>query len=229
VWHPQDPATGSTQSPLYGGGSIDRVDIGTGRIERLYTSCDGVGLRGPNDLVFDTAGGFWFTDFGKSRPGEIDIGAVYYALADGSSVTRVVTGLIMANGIGLSPDDRVLYVAETRTGRLWAFDLDGPGQLAAGTRRLIEGHTGRCILNTLGYFDSLAVQANGDVVVAALSDGLCVVSPDGSTHSFVPLDDPIVTNVCFGGADRRTAYVTLSATGRLVALDWPEPGLPLAY
>jgi gluconolactonase len=94
---------------------------------------------------------------------------------------------------------------------------------------MIDGHTGRCIANTLGYFDSLAVQADGHVVVAALSDGLCVVAPDGSSQTTVPVDDPIVTNVCFGGSDRRTAYVTLSAAGCLVAIDWPTPGLALAH
>ncbi len=45
----------------------------------------------------------------------------------------------------------------------------------------------------------------------------------------VTFDDPIVTNICFGGPDMKTAYVTLSGTGRLVAMDWPEPGLRLPY
>jgi gluconolactonase len=53
-------------SESYSGGSIQRVDPGTGAVEKLYDSCDGVGLKGPNDLVFDHSGGFWFTDPGKT-------------------------------------------------------------------------------------------------------------------------------------------------------------------
>ena len=49
----------------YTGGSIQRVDIKSGKVETLYTECNGRQLRGPNDIVFDAAGGFWFTDFGK--------------------------------------------------------------------------------------------------------------------------------------------------------------------
>ena len=81
---------------------------------------------------------------------------------------------------------------------------------------------------TPGHFDSLAVEADGNIVVAALAHGLCVVSPDGA-HEFVDLPDPIVTNVCFTGDDMRTALVTLSGYGRLVSLDWPRPGLRLEF
>jgi gluconolactonase len=56
-----------------------------------------------------------------------------------------------------------------------------------------------------------------------------VIAPDGTMLRQVMLpDDPIATNICFGGPDRRAAYITLSGTGQLVAMDWPEPGLPLA-
>ena len=81
---------------------------------------------------------------------------------------------------------------------------------------------------TKGHFDSLAVEADGTVVVAALPQGLCVIEPDGR-HQYVPLPDPMTTNVCFAGEDLRTAFVTLSGTGRLIALDWPRSGLGLAF
>ena len=82
---------------------------------------------------------------------------------------------------------------------------------------------------TPDYFDSLAVEASGRIVVAALLAGLCVVDPADGSYEHVALPDPMVTNVCFGGPDLRTAYVTLSASGRLVALEWPRPGLRLAH
>ena len=79
-------------------------------------------------------------------------------------------------------------------------------------------------------FDSLAVDGAGNVCVATLvNGGITVISPDGGSIEHVPTSDPITTNICFGGPDLRTAYVTLSGTGRLVALDWPRPGLRLAY
>jgi len=230
LWIPQDPATGSIQPPNYTTGSIDRVDLDTGTLTTLYAECDGVGLRGPNDIVFDSSGGFWFTDMGKSRPGVQDHGAVFYALPDGSSITRVRGNFNMANGIGLSPDESTLYVSETGGGRVWAIELAGPGLISESNEfRFIENHPGRCLVNSLGYFDSLAVQADGRPVVAALGDGICIVEPDGSGHRFVPFDDPMVTNIAFGGADLTTAFVTFSGGGRLVAVDWDTPGLALAF
>ena len=100
----------------------------------IYTQCDGANLRGPNDLVFDSAGGFWFTDMGKTRPGVQDYGAVYYAQPDGSSITRVPGNFNMANGIGLSPDESVLYVSETTGGHVWAIELAGPGVISDAQR-----------------------------------------------------------------------------------------------
>ena len=78
--------------------------------------------------------------------------------------------------------------------------------------------------------DSLAVDSDGNVVVGTLvNGGLTVISPDGSSAEHVPFPDPMVTNVCFGGDDLRTAYVTCSATGKLVSMPWPRPGLKLNY
>jgi gluconolactonase len=67
----------------YETGSIQRVDLKSGKVATIYTECDGVRLNGPNDLVFDSRGGFWFSDLGKLREWDTDRGALYYALADG--------------------------------------------------------------------------------------------------------------------------------------------------
>jgi gluconolactonase len=85
-----------------------------------------------------------------------------------------------------------------------------------------------CVVATPGHFDSLAVEEDGTVVVAAITHGLCVVRPDASWE-YIEVPDPFTTNLCFTGDDRRTALVTLSGGGRLVAMDWPRPGLALAY
>ena len=62
----------------YLGGSIQRVDLQTGKVETVVTKCGEHPLRGPNDLVFDRHGGLWFSDLGKRRARDIDVGAFYY-------------------------------------------------------------------------------------------------------------------------------------------------------
>ena len=128
------------------------------------------------------------------------------------------------NGVGLSPDERVVYAAETWTGRLIAFDLAAPGQVVKGGRggRLVGAAPGRA------WFDSLAVQADGQVCVASITDGITTMSPAGAMRQ-TPLPDRMVTNICFGGADMRDAYITMSDTGRLIRMRWPDAGLRLNF
>ncbi len=98
-----------------------------GKFETVYDACDGRKLCGPNDIVFDRSGGFWFTDHGKTRPRERDRTGVFYARADGSRITEAIFPLEGPNGIGLSRDEDELYVAETVPGRLWAYPDHGTG------------------------------------------------------------------------------------------------------
>ena len=219
------------QAEDYSGGRIERIDLGSGRIEGLYEQCDGLALRGPNDLVFDAHGGFYFTDLGKTREHDMDRGGVFYARPDGSAIHAVARPAFSANGTALSPDGATLYYAETEGARLWAFDLEGPGRVKRAPWPSPQG--ARFVIAAPGghyqRFDSMCVDALGNVLVATLlHGGITVVSPDGRLVSHVPLPDPYVTNCCFGGRDLRTLYVTLSAGGRLIAIDdWPTPGLPL--
>lgn len=218
------------QAKDYSGGRIERVDLDTGQVEVLYTHAGKIPLKGPNDIVFDAHGGFWFTDLGKARENELDRGRVFYARADGSSCREVVYPMVMPNGIGLSPDGNCLYVAETESCRLWAFRITAPGELEK--LDWPSPHGGRLVAAPGGYqrFDSLAVEAGGNVCVATLiNGGITVASPDGASVEHLPMPDLYTTNICFGGADFRTAYITLSMSGRLVAAKWPRPGLALNY
>lgn len=222
------------QATDYSGGRIERVDVATGRIETLYTECNGHPLRGPNDLVFDAHGGFYFTDLGKSRARDMDHGGVYYAKADGSSIVALGYPLITPNGIGLSPDGNTVYVAETRTARIWAFDLEAPG---VAKRHPGLPHGGRFIAGLGGYqmFDSLKIDAAGNICVATLVTGaITVIAPDGRVLRQHLTGDPMTTNIAFGAANQKTAYLTLSGPGELVAMDWTNrdwstPGLRLNH
>jgi gluconolactonase len=212
----------------YSGGRLERVDAATGAVQVLYTETgNGHALRGPNDLVVDRKGGIWFTDLGKRRERDLDYGGVYYAAADGSAIVEAVHPFLTANGIGLSPDESVLYVAETEGGRLWAFDLDAPGRIRKAAWP--SPHGGRLVYTagrSYERYDSLAVEESGNICVATLiNGGISVISPAGEVVDFVAMPDHYTTNICFGGRDLKTAYVTLSQSGRLVAMDWPRAGL----
>lgn len=212
----------------YSGGSIQRVDLATGAISIVCDSCDGRPLNGPNDIVFDEMGGMWFTCFGFSDGEDRRLGGIYYATADGSRITRWRSEQISPNGIGLSPDGRTLYWADSMLQRLWALDLTAPGVAAPQI-----GHaSARVVLNLPGlqWFDSLAVEQSGKVCVATLLNGaITVVDPAAGGYEQVPSPDPVTTNICFGGSDMRDAWITCSSTGRLYKCRWPRPGLRLNF
>jgi gluconolactonase len=207
----------------YVGGSIQAVDPATGGVEILYTEANGHKLSAPNDIVFDATGGFWFTDHGKQWDRQRDHGGIYYAKPDGSFIEEAIYPVEGPNGIGLSPDDSRLYVAETHTGRVRVWDIEAPGQLVRpygrGTRgRLLVGLPGEQLL------DSLAVDSEDHVCVATIRNGgITDVAPDGTT-THVPSGDGLTTNICFGGPDMRTGYVTCSHSGTLKTTTWPRPG-----
>ena len=129
------------------------------------------------------------------------------------------------NGIGLSPDERTLYVAETPTGRVWAYPLSSPGEIDTSQPRVMLAQR-----PDYHMFDSLAVDAEGNVCVATLiTGGISIHSPDGQKVEFIETPDVLTTNVAFGGTDLKTAFITLSSTGQLVKMDWATQGLKLNF
>lgn len=216
----------------YSGGRIERIDIATGEVEILYKDGDfGCRLRGPNDIVFDAHGGFWFTDHGKQNFESRchDIVGIFYGKADGSHLEEVIFPSYNPNGCGLSPDGKTLYAAETFTCRLTAFNVIAPGKVddAAG-----PGGPGIPLYRPAGYkfFDSLGVEESGNICVATIGEcGISVISPQGELVEFVETDDIFTTNICWGGADMMDAYICCSGTGRLVKTRWKRPGLRLQH
>ncbi len=217
------------------GGRIERVDPFTREVSELYRSsmaADGsqIELRGPNDLVMDGHGGFWFTDHGTRTDRTADRTGIHYALVDGTSCCEVIFPTNEPNGIGLSPTGDALYWAETHTGRVFSRPILAPGVVD------VAGPYGYLLVGLPGFqlLDSLAIDADGRVCVATLIQaGITVVSPaNGETvKAVLPAEwgDPMVTNIAFGGVEMRTAYITLSGTGRLIEVKWPVAGLRLAH
>lgn len=238
------------QAATYGGGSIQRVDS-TGKVTTLYTSCQVANpfthqtethaLCAPDDLVFDSAGGFWFTDWGHSRNGgrERDVTGVYYAKPDGSSIQEKIFPLYAPNGIALSPDEKRLYVAETYSRRVLYWELTGPGAISPNPRSTDGSYV---LANTAGILDSMDVDENGNVYAVTMlprglnfasNGGLTVISPRGEILEFIEIAvgewDPLPSNLCFGGPDRRTAYITMGGSGRLVVVSMRVPGKKPAF
>lgn len=212
----------------YSGGRIERIDLTTGKVERLFDCVNGHSLVGPNDLVFDAEGGFYFTDHGKTHPRYRDYGGLFYVSKGGALCHELSHGYTSPNGVGLSPDGKLVYMADTMEGRLYAFDLESAGKIIPAS----PFKDARVVGNVAGWtlFDSLAVEADGRVCVATLvNPGFTRFDPLTGASTFVPTDDLMTTNIAFGGVGMCDAYVTLSSTGRLAKMKWDRPGLRLHF
>lgn len=211
----------------YSGGRIERIDLSTGKVERVLDAVEGHPLKGPNDLVFDKSGNLYFSDHGKTYPRHRDFGGLFFLANGASEAVELDHHHTSPNGVGLSPDEKTVYMADTMTARLWAFDLAEPGKIEQSS----PFNKGRVVatMPDLQYFDSLAVAASGNICVATiLNGGITTITPEGA-HSHTAFPDPFVTNICFGGEDLSEAWVTLSGTGKLAKCQWPEAGLKLNY
>lgn len=232
MWREVEGFTAPHGTPAdYVSGSIQRVDLNTGAVETLYDSCDGHKLCGPNDIVFDKHGGFYFTDLGKGRDRDSDHAGLYYAKSDGSFIANCIYPLNRANGVSLAPNDTHVYVAETTSARLWGWEIESPGVLKPGTTKFSPG---TLVYGFDGYqlLDSMATDGDGNICVATLMKScISVVSPQGKLIEQISLPeyDPYITNICFGGSDLRTAYVTSSGLGVLYEMQWPRQGLQLHF
>jgi len=213
----------------YTTGRIERIDIASGAVTRLYDSCDGVRLSGPNDIVFDAHGGFYFTDLGKHFDHHTDAGGLFYALPDGTKITRLIHGPDL-NGVGLSPDGKTVYAASTSRRVVLAFDIVSPGVLAPEPLPAVPGRFVTTWANKT-YLDSLAIEANGNIAQATLIEnaGVTSIDPVAGAQEFFAFPDLLTTNICFGGDDMMDAWVCLSTTGKLAKCRWPRPGLKLNY
>jgi gluconolactonase len=163
---------------------------------------------------------------------------VYYVPPDGPGVREVIFPLNAPNGIALSPDGSRLYVAETYTRRILYWNLAGPGQIARNPGNLDGSHLLTAAMPGQGILDSMKVDAEGNVWVATMlpngadpraNGGLTIVSPEGEVLQFLEIavgsPTPLPSNLCFGGEDRRTAFVTCGGSGMLVKARVGVPGL----
>ncbi|MEY2927447.1 MAG: hypothetical protein RL367_1924, partial [Pseudomonadota bacterium] len=144
----------------------------------------------------------------------------FTCLPDGSSITAINRLACSYNGIGLSPDQTVLYVADTQQARVYRYVRQVEPQ-RPGFVGTVPGPVG---------LDSLAMTAAGNICVGTLRHGaISTMTPQGSVTIRPFAGERYVTNIAFGGADMRDAWLTFSTTGKLVRMRWDEPGLRLAF
>jgi gluconolactonase len=125
-------------------------------------------------------------------------------------------------------DEQTLYVTDTFSARVWAYDLASPGEIRAQD----SGRLSRLVGTVPGdvYIDGMAVTQSGKLCVATIiNGGISTLDPSSGESKHVGLPDAAVTNLCFGGSDLRDAYISMSAAGSVVRIRWPEPGVRLPF
>jgi len=192
-----------------------------GTVTALATHYEGKRLNSPNDIVVRSDGaavgngGVYFTDppYGvKPEQRELDFAGVYRIGPDGA-LTLLADDFVKPNGLAFSPDERVLYVADTDKSWLRAFDVKDDGTLANG--RVFARTEPPAQLRP----DGVKVDAEGNVYVAG-TDGVVVFSPEGERVETIALPEQ-PANLAFGGPDGRTLYVTARTSLYKVTVRFP--------
>lgn len=169
----------------------------------LLTGYEGKKLNGPNDLWIHPNGGIYFTDplykrdYWTRDPGMQQDGQhLYYLSPDRKTVTRMDEQLEQPNGITGSPDGKLLYVADIRAGKTYAYDIQPDGRLK--NKRLFTD---------MGS-DGMTIDEKGNVYLTG--KGVTVFNPAGEQIAYIPVDANWTANVCFGGKERKTLFITAS-------------------
>jgi gluconolactonase len=202
------------------GGQVVAYDIESKKKRVVADKFDGNGFNAPNDLVIDKQDGIYFTDpsFGAANPRPQKKLGVYYVDPKGM-VTRLIDDLQNPNGILLSPDEKTLYVIPTGPADMMSYPIESPGKIGKGkVFCTLKGKDGK--KGTGG--DGATIDTKGNLYITS-SLGLQVFNPEGKLLGVIAIPEQ-PANVCFGGADAKTLYVTartslytipMEATGHL--------------
>jgi gluconolactonase len=174
-----------------------------GKVTVVVKDYQGKLLNGPNDVWVRPDGGLYITDpyyqrdYWTRGPQEQDREAVYYLTPDHQTLTRVVDDLQKPNGIIGTPDGKLLYVADIQGNNTYAYDIQDDGTLK--NERLF------CELGS----DGMTIDSEGNVYLTG-SSGVTVFDKTGQQIEQIAVPESWTGNVCFGGADRQTLFITAS-------------------
>jgi len=207
-------ASGRLYSAERDGRRVSRMEK-DGKITVVADKWKGKQLNSPNDVVVSREGHVYFTDPASKAvmsPQEIGFNGVYHVTPQGT-ISLVTDKLARPNGVALTPDGKTLYVADTDTRKIYAYDLDSSGN-ASHERVLISDMDGGP--------DGLRVAANGNLYVACR--GVAIYTPAGKLVRTIAFPET-PANVVFGGSDLQTLYVT--ARTSVYSVRVPDKGPPL--
>jgi gluconolactonase len=192
--------------------------VANGRATIIVNEFEGRPLNGANDLVFDSNGVLYFSDPWRSSAAN-PVGGFYRFFPDGR-LERIDHGLAFPNGVALSADGAAVYLAETYRNRILCYSIGADG--AIGAREdfaLLPGGEGP---------DGMAFDESGNLYVAHYGGSkVAVFAPTGEMIEEIPVPGARVTNVAFGGPDRRTLVITDVETASLYQTRVDVPGLRL--
>lgn len=196
-----------------------RLDAKAGAVTPFLERRNSERFRGVNDLTFDAAGNLYFTDQGQT--GMHDPTGRVYRLAPDGRLDVLLANAPSPNGLVLSPDEKVLYVAMTRGNCVWRVPLQADGSVSkVGQFFTSYGPSGP---------DGLAMRADGCLLVANPGLGYVWVL----NHRAEPVEvirTPVgasLTNLCFGGPNGKTLLMTESTTGSILLAEMPQGGAPV--
>ena len=192
--------------------------IADGQVAIVVNQYEGKPLNGANDLVFDQAGVLYFSDPWRSSRAN-PIGGFYRYFPDGA-LERIDTGLAFPNGVALSGDGTAAYLAETGEQRILRYQIGADGVI--GPREVfahLPGGEGP---------DGMAFDEASNLYVAHYGGGrVAIFDPSGTLADEIRVPGAKVTNVAFGGPDRRTLVITDVETASLYETRVEVPGLAL--
>lgn len=195
------------------------VDVESGAVRPFLDRRNSERFKGVNDLVFDSRDNLYFTDQGQT--GLHDPTGRLYRLRPSGQLDLLLNNVPSPNGVALSADERVLFLGVTRANQVWRVPLQDDGSVTKVSPFFTSyGPSGP---------DGLAVDAAGRVLVANPGLGLVWVLNHRAEPELVlrSCAGSSLTNIAFGGDDRKTLYGTDSTTGSVLRAQLDQPGLLL--
>jgi gluconolactonase len=190
-----------------------KIDVPSGKHEVVVANYQGHLLNGPNDVwINPKTEGIYLTDplyvrdywTSRSPESQMPLRGVLYLTPDHKNLSIVASDLTQPNGIIGTPDGKTLYVSDINAKQTWAYDINPDGTL-----------TDKRLFNSMGS-DGMTIDSGGNVYLT--NHGVTVFDPKGNQICHIPVNEGWTGNVCFGGTDMKTLFITASTSVYSIAM-----------